>query len=286
MIQGLYIHYSSVWDFISMGERLKHFFFLLVFLASLPAFAQPMTIRFTIGSELATTLTGATDEQIETNDGPYYYKDVRRLTFQMNLPDSATLQKLEAHGLELYLRSKRISAFVVRRAPVRPKSEVSGGDTTRMQSTSTQSAREPEPSTASFGLGLGLDYGGIGTRLTMWSNSTISAFAGVGYNLDGLGFNGGLDINFTPREKTSVFLCAMYGYNAVVEVPSYNGVTTVRETKAYYGPSFGIGLKERGRSTNNRFSFMIIFPVRDPEATKSADFITPVTLSVGYHFQK
>jgi len=264
---------------------MKRLIFLFVFLSGSSVLAQPMTIRFTIGSELATTLTGVTDEQIETNDGPYYFKDISRLTFQMNLPDSATLQKLETHGLELYLRSKRISAFVVRSAPARPKSSVPG-DTSRMHSTPTQAARKPQPSTASIGLGLGLDYGGIGMRLTMWSNSTISAFGAVGYNLDGAGFNGGLDINFAPLEKTNVFLCAMYGYNAVVERSSYNGFTTVKELKTYYGPSFGLGLKEGSRFSNNRFSFMIIFPVRDPEATKSADFVAPVTLSIGYHFQK
>ena len=107
-------------------------------------------------------------------------------------------------------------------------------------------------------------------------------FGGLGYNLHKIGYNAGLEFNFSPKTKTTGFLSAMYGYNAVLIQP----VGSNSESETFYGPSFGLGIKSRSLINENFFSIQVIYPVRDEaflNAPKS-EKPWPVLISVGYHF--
>ncbi len=253
-------------------------------------------IRFSNNAELATGFTGITDEYLNTEDGPYSFTDIQRLTFQINLPDSTVIQKISSRGIEIYLRSKRVSPFVVKEAPPKPAPEKPKADSLS-QSPSTINTEKskilsqevgPTPQEYSAkttaGLGLGLDYGGIGMKLTLGATSGVSMFGALGYNFHKVGYNVGLELNFTPKGKTTGFLSAMYGYNAVLIQPA--GSFTSSET--FYGPSFGLGVKSRNKYSEDFFSFQIIYPIRDAEFMNApmAEKPWPVLFSVGYHFGK
>lgn len=217
-----------------------------------PVGRQMVTMRFKNRSNMATEMTAVTSMQVITKDGPFNSKEITEMTFMEAIPDSASLKQLRDFGINVRLK------------PSDPGS----------------------PGSASFGIGLGLDYGGIGTKLTIMPGSTVSWFAGVGYNLNDVGFNGGLELNFTPKKRSTAFLSAMYGYNGWVKPASYYGP---QEATTYYGPSFGLGLKARTKKSNNYFSFQFIFPIRDPKlksavASDDANPIYPLLFSLGFHF--
>lgn len=256
--------------------------------------AQPVMIRFVIGSELATTMTEVTGEHIDTEAGPYYFKDVQRLTFQMNLPDSAALEKLTSHGIEIYLRSKRVTPLIIRKTAPPPPPQKSPGDTSNA-ATKERPANKPPPTreaipereysaSSAGGFGLGLDYGGIGLKLTLNPTDVVSFFGGLGYNLNKIGYNAGLEFNFTPKERTTPFLSAMYGYNAVLIYPG----APASQNRTFYGPSFGLGVKSRSRRNEDFFCIQIIYPIRDSAFLNAplTEKPWPVLFSVGYHFGK
>lgn len=267
----------------------KSVLIVLCLAVGMPALAQPMTIKFAIGSELATTLTGVTDEVIDTEAGPYYFKDVQRLTFQVSLPDSTTIERLRQKNIEVYLRSKRVTPLVTKAAPVpvSPEKPVAKKDSASVPESRPASIVLPQReyrAKSSAGIGLGLDYGGIGMKVTLAPTSPVSVFGGLGFNLDKVGYNLGLELNFQPQAKTTGFLSAMYGYNAVLIRSS--GSTSTGET--FYGPSFGIGLKSRSRASEDYFTFQVIYPIRDAAFINAPKSINawPVLVSLGYNFAK
>lgn len=266
---------------------------LLCALTAAPALAQPVMIKFVIGSELATTMTQVTDEHIDTEAGPYYFKDVQRLTFQMTLPDSVTIDKLKSKGIEIYLRSKRITPIRKSEppppAPAKPAGEaVTAAPEEKAQPTPKVTNQDTPPrdysAETAVGVGLGLDYGGIGMKLTLAATSTLSVFGGLGYNLHKIGYNAGLELNFSPKQRTTGFLSAMYGYNAVLLQQS----GSFGSSETFYGPSFGLGVKSRARYSEDFFSFQLIYPIRDSEFINApkAEKPWPVLFSLGYHFGK
>lgn len=134
----------------------------------------------------------------------------------------------------------------------------------------------------SLGIGTGLDHGGFGGNVSLYPIRNIGLFAGVGTNLAGMGFNGGLKLRFIPENAESnsgLFLTGMYGYNTVV-ISSYGGYV-------YYGASAGIGYDARfNKHKNGYWTFALIFPFRSPESyTHTAGAIMlPFTISIGYKF--
>jgi hypothetical protein len=266
--------------------------FLLCALTAAPALAQPVMIKFVIGSELATTMTKVTDEHVDTEVGPYYFKDIERLTFQMNLPDSASLEIIKAKGIQVYLRSKRITPYVRKEAPPPPPTPVQKDTLSTPPAKTSPKKASPASATrvvkenysaeSAVGLGLGLDYGGIGMKVTLGATSTLSVFGGIGYNLHKVGYNAGLELNFSPRTKTTGFLSAMYGYNAVLVQSS----GSYSQSETFYGPSFGLGIKTRSWVNENFFSIQVILPIRDEEFLNApmAEKPWPVLISLGYHF--
>jgi hypothetical protein len=142
------------------------------------------------------------------------------------------------------------------------------------------------------GLGAGIDYGGFGGRFTVLPYEKLGMFAGVGYNLDGLGFNAGAQYKFSVDKRVRPYVIAMYGYNGVIVTEeTYNG----DDSETYYGPSFGFGIELKGRRNENNFwNFELLLPIRpsefqdDIDALKAAGYTVtdpwPVAFSIGYHF--
>lgn len=152
---------------------------------------------------------------------------------------------------------------------------------------------QPEPITtiAKFGLGLGLNYGGIGTRLTIMPTTNFGAFIAVGYNLQKVGVNGGLTYKFLPEKKVNPVIHIMYGYNAVIVVEGME-----QYNKTYYGVTAGGGIELNMRRSGNYWSFELLYSIKSSEYERDYDAIKnnpnididfeplPVTISVGYHF--
>lgn len=142
-----------------------------------------------------------------------------------------------------------------------------------------------------FGLGIGLDYGGIGTRLTITPTNKFGVFIAVGYNLDKAGLNGGLTYKFLPDKRVTPVAHIMYGYNAVIVVEGAD-----QYNKTYYGLSAGGGIELNMRKSKNYWSFEVLYSFKSSEYEDDWDALQnnssieilseplPVTISIGYHF--
>ena len=156
---------------------------------------------------------------------------------------------------------------------------------------SAQRYRDEEKESIFFlGIGTGLDYGGLGFKGEIVPFPYLGIFAGAGFNLYGLGANGGLSFKALPFKKLSPTVQAMYGYNAVIIVQGAS-----EYNKMYYGPSVGAGLDWKlGRKPNKLF-FAVYYPIRSDEYYNDIDKLKanpavefeneplPVTFSVGFN---
>lgn len=135
----------------------------------------------------------------------------------------------------------------------------------------------------SVGIGLGLDYGGIGTNLLYNPQRTIGLFGAIGYNIDGVGLNGGLKLRLVSEKNYknwNPYLIGMYGYNTVVVE---KGISQFYHTQ-YYGPSIGIGLDYRSVYLGQGYwTYAIFYPFRSTYLRNSFD-LYPITISIGYRF--
>ncbi len=151
---------------------------------------------------------------------------------------------------------------------------------------------QDEASTGDFGIGLGIDYGAFGGRFAFRPAPSVALLAGLGYNLNGLGYNFGVAYRIKPENRTVPYFSALYGYNAVIVI---DGMSQLNKT--YYGPSVGFGLEFHGRSKpGNYFNLEIFLPFRSSEYTSDLNGIKnnssiilksepwPVTISLGYHW--
>lgn len=156
-----------------------------------------------------------------------------------------------------------------------------------------QKAEEIDFHRFNAGFGLGIDYGGIGGRLTFLPLQQVFLFGGLGYNIDGLGYNAGGGFRFLTGKRMVPYLIAMYGYNAVMLV-FINGEYQKQYTKAFSGPSAGFGLEQRaGREAKNYFNLELLWLFKskefknyktDLEENLGAKIIQlPVAFSIGYH---
>jgi hypothetical protein len=160
------------------------------------------------------------------------------------------------------------------------------------------SAETKQPAPAhqfSVGLGGGLDYGGVGTRITYAPIKSVLVFAGVGYNLIGVGYNIGAGYRLLPDKRFSPYAVGIYGYNAVVTV-TVNDQHVTDMDRTFYGATFGAGAElKRSRGRKNFWNFELLVPIRSKEfndykselernfnATFSA---LPIAFSIGYHIE-
>ena len=94
-------------------------------------------------------------------------------------------------------------------------------------------------------------------------------FGSLGYNLVGIGFNGGINYKFSPDKKVCPTLGAMYGYNGVIKIEDSNGG---KSGGVYYGPSFCVGIELKNRGENGNFwNFEIVLPIRSKEFSDDID---------------
>lgn len=153
------------------------------------------------------------------------------------------------------------------------------------------SLREPIFPRYNIGVGGGIDYGGFGGRISILTSQKLEFFGAMGYNLLGIGLNGGVDWRILPQSRICPYFGAMYGYNVVIKV---KGAEKYNHT--YYGPSWNLGLEYWSRRFRNFFNFELIIPIRSSEYhndiknlknNKNITFSNeplPIGISIGYHF--
>jgi hypothetical protein len=146
------------------------------------------------------------------------------------------------------------------------------------------------PGKFNAGVGAGLDYGGFGAQFSFLPVDRVSLFGGLGYNLNSLGYNVGVQLNFPNEKRINFHVTGMYGYDAVLIVKG--SVSTTKET--YYGPGLGAGIILKSRKSEKSFwKFEVIYPFRsdsfhnDIDDLKSMGYDVkepwPVAFSFGYH---
>lgn len=143
-----------------------------------------------------------------------------------------------------------------------------------------------------LGIGIGLPYGGMGGRVEVSPSEMFSGFLALGYNIKGVGVNGGVMYHLPSDSRLKFYGTAMFGYNAVIYV---EGAPDFQ--KSYYGPTIGAGLKWFGRKTPaGYFDFNLLFPFRpsayydDFETANNVPGIhfnikpPPIAFSIGYNW--
>jgi hypothetical protein len=133
----------------------------------------------------------------------------------------------------------------------------------------------------SLGLGIGFDYGGFGGNLVLYPGTHFGLFVGGGYDLNGLGVNGGIKYRFIsskPNARVNPYLIAMYGYNAAIVVKNATDLN-----KTFYGPTVGIGLDFRQNPYRNGYwTFALLVPIR---GSKVNDYIDDLKENHGVEFE-
>ena len=81
----------------------------------------------------------------------------------------------------------------------------------------TYNPHASDPDKNALGIGVGLDYGGLGINYTVYPQTNIGIFGGVGYAIAGVGYNFGVKLRTNPSRATP-FVMFMYGYNAAIAV--------------------------------------------------------------------
>lgn len=134
-----------------------------------------------------------------------------------------------------------------------------------------------------IGIGAGLDYGGYGTKAEILPIKFVGLFAGIGYNLANIGFNGGLSFKVLPKKNITPTLLAMYGYNGVI---SYTLPYTRDVYKSvYYGFTTGVGIDfHLGKRKFNKLTTEFLVPFRKQEFYDRSDYALPFTFTVGFNF--
>ncbi|HET8573865.1 MAG TPA: hypothetical protein VFL76_08330 [Edaphocola sp.] len=141
------------------------------------------------------------------------------------------------------------------------------------------------------GLGIGIDYGGIGVRAEYQPLSHLGIQGGLGYNLNGFGYNFGASFYPFPDWKVQPYITGLYGYNAVIVVsgrPEYN--------KTYYGFSAGLGFALKTSDKGNKLVFELFKPFRHQAFTNRYDELKNsssidmgqvyiFTFSIGYNWR-
>lgn len=142
-----------------------------------------------------------------------------------------------------------------------------------------------------LGVGGGLNYGGFGAQAAYQHTAVWSAFAGIGYNLNQVGYNLGIQVNAPSEKRVEWYGMAMYGYNAVLKVEGYEGTST----NTYYGPSIGTGVLFKQKRHHGLWNVGVILPFRATSFKNAIDDLKlagytvddplPVAFCVGYHFR-
>lgn len=225
---------------------------ILLSLATSYSIGQRVDLQLRAGTRIKTNMIEVTTIQMFTADGVFSFTQLKSASFWDVSPDSISIMRLRKGGITVYLKRQMLSAIKDR-------------DTVKVFS-----------AIASLGFGLGLDYGGGGAKVELFPAAPVGIFGGVGSNFSGVGFNAGMNWKFHPYKKSTPYVIAMYGYNAVYQGQSYNGFTT----------GFG-GKFNMDKQSKSHFSIAVLIPFRDSflkEKIKSGVWAYPVLLSFGFNF--
>lgn len=153
----------------------------------------------------------------------------------------------------------------------------------------TDEAEKPQFARSYFGPGMGLDYGGFGVNIMVMPAEHLGLFLGAGYNLVGVGFNGGARL-FLNRTTHTVrpYFTGMYGYNTVIRVSGAE-----QYNKVFYGGSIGFGLDIAASRDNRFWTIALNVPLRGSEVDSYVDSLKgkgitftknllPVAITIGY----
>jgi len=141
-----------------------------------------------------------------------------------------------------------------------------------------------------IGLGGGLSYGGLGARFTYMPIEKLGLFGSLGYNLDALGYNLGVQFHVPSQKKLSAYITGMYGYNTVLIVDAI-----VMETKTtYFGFSTGVGVEFKLKEKSFLCAEVLVpfHPKAYKDAVDDLESIgyeikgpLPVAFCIGYHLK-
>jgi hypothetical protein len=189
-----------------------------------------------------------------------------------------------------YTRKRLVVLLLLISSVAAAQESTDNQESTEMQEPAEKYKLEDEYARVTFGLGIGLDFGGFGSRLTISPTKSVGLFAGFGYNLVGIGFNGGVRFRLAPAKRVNPTLLAMYGYNGVIKVFGMD-----QYDKSYNGLSIGGGIQLNSKRRTSYWSFELLVPFRSQKFYDDFDVVDrnpsidispplPVALSVGYHF--
>jgi len=167
-----------------------------------------------------------------------------------------------------------------------------------MAAISTASAQDTPPKSSSdsnqvyMGLGFGLDYGGIGAKIEYLPVKNIGVFAGLGYNIDGAGWNVGASYKIKTTERLSINPVVFYGYNGVLKVDGASEYDMVS-----HGVTFGVNLDIHVGKNGNKITAGLYVPVRSQKFRDNYDMVKddpyismnnellPIAVGVGYNWR-
>ncbi len=153
-------------------------------------------------------------------------------------------------------------------------------------------AQDEDSSPGDFGIGIGLDYGGLGARFAYAPAPKVAILMGIGYNLNGIGFNTGVAWRMVPGKRVCPILGMLYGYNGVIVIEGAS-----QYNKTYYGPSMVGGLEFHSKNGETYFNVELLLPFRpqaftdDWNAIKQSGTVQvksnplPLAFSIGYHLK-
>lgn len=149
-----------------------------------------------------------------------------------------------------------------------------------------------EKNSGAAGLGIGLPYGGFGARIGYNPFDQTTLFLGLGYNLSGLGINGGIQYLLPSNKQSQFYFSVLYGTNSSIKIKGLD-----ESTKSYYGPSFGLGIRINSlRHEGSFWDLGLVLPIRSSEYKDDLDALEnnpsisgltkpwPVLITAGYNF--
>lgn len=139
---------------------------------------------------------------------------------------------------------------------------------------------------SSLGLGLGLPYGGLGMKLGYNTADHVTLFGGLGYNMVGIGANGGVQLSIPNKAPTEFYFTGMYGYNTAMIITDRSAAG-----RTFAGPSLGTGLKINSVITKGNFwDVGLLVPIRSQNYKNAIQEMTlkskpwPVLFYFGYNY--
>ncbi|MDA3953360.1 MAG: hypothetical protein PF485_06920 [Bacteroidales bacterium] len=163
-----------------------------------------------------------------------------------------------------------------------------------MLSTGVLSAQDKSFNHFDIGVGMGLNYGGFGWSVAYAPIPFLSIEGNVGYNIVEPVGGAAINVYILPKNNTKLYSMAvktMYGYNAafIVDGGSF-------ESKSFYGLSVGISNELRfGSRKRSGVNLDLLVPIRSSDVEDYYDTLsdngyetaalTPITISIGYHFE-